>query len=361
VMHLDNLERQIQVSVWYVNKVAPGLDLREEINKNLRSADIILLCISPDYMVSDSCRKEAMRAVRLERLGKAIVRVIPLRHIYWKDAVFGYCEALPKSQKFISQWPDKDEVFDEIAQNIKELVHEIRYNQTVQEFNGTHLSPLSETYTFTRAASPPVMPSLEELRINRKTDEITVNSQTEDLKVDKKTEDLKPKKSVARRRNRQAFAAEATTSRGKKVLPKPRRRKNTVRTPNNVTEDVDGWFGRAHQRFEDISEGNWGIAFYVALLLDVVAIPTVIGLWADSWLFSGLAVVISLTIFLAEMIYPNGLIAVFAPLLYGGCWGIILYCYIAWHYHYVYWYTLVIVGIGSLIALMHFLLFRRQS
>lgn len=358
--HLDNLERQIQVSVWHAHKIAPGLDLRQEASKNLRSANIILLCISPDYMASDSCRREAIQAVRLERAGRAIVRIIPLRHVDWENTSFSHCEVLPKSRKFVSGWSDKDEVFHEIAQNIKELVQELRDNQTIQEFNRTHLDPLSETHTFTRTATPPVMPGIEELRINRQTDEVILERQTEDFRIDRRTEDPKPKKSAKRKRNRQAFAAAATTSRVKKPLPRTRRRKNTVRTSVHSTEDVGGWFSYAYQQFEDIREGNWGIAFYGALLLDVAVIPTIIGLWANSWLLSGLAIFISLAIFIGEIVYPNGLIAIFAPLLYGGCWAIIIYYFIAWHYHYIYWYTLIIVGVGSLIALMHFLLFRRH-
>lgn len=359
--HLDNLERQIQVKVWYPQKIAPGVDSRQEINENLKSADIILLCVSPDYMFSDGCCREAKQAARLEQLGKAMVRVILLRHVYWKDAVFGRCEVLPKSRKFISKYSDKDEAFDEITQNIRDLLQDVYLNRAIQKANHTYFDGSSdEIQTSIRTITPPTMPTVEELRRNRQTEEIIVNRQTEEPKIDRQTEELRRRRPRANKKdNEPVFDAEATSLKvaatlKKKPMPGIKRRKRNVQGSRaQKSAGAEKWFRQARLEVRYVTKGKRGIFWGSILVCDVLGIPGIIWYLSNSWGLFGLAFCISLPIFVAGTINMDGLMAIVPSLLYTGFWWLIIHYYIPQ-------YPLVIVGIACFIALIHFLLFRKH-
>lgn len=53
--HLFPLQRQQLIRIWNDTNITPGTIWKEEINKNLNSANIILLLVSPDFMASEYC------------------------------------------------------------------------------------------------------------------------------------------------------------------------------------------------------------------------------------------------------------------------------------------------------------------
>jgi len=53
--HLSVMRRQGLISEWYDQDIMPGQEWNNEINKHLRTADIILLLVSPDFLDSDYC------------------------------------------------------------------------------------------------------------------------------------------------------------------------------------------------------------------------------------------------------------------------------------------------------------------
>jgi hypothetical protein len=67
-----------------------------EIDKHLKTAQIIFLLVSPDFMDSDYCYGiEMKRAIERHELREASVIFVILRPIYWQGAPFGKLQALP--------------------------------------------------------------------------------------------------------------------------------------------------------------------------------------------------------------------------------------------------------------------------
>ena len=124
--HLTILHRQNIISSWHDRKIASGSDWAEAIDSHLRSADVILLLISPDFLASDYCYDKEMK-LALVRHNAGESRVIPvvLRPADWKGAEFGKLQALPKDAKPVVRWESQDEAFTNIAQGIRETVAEI--------------------------------------------------------------------------------------------------------------------------------------------------------------------------------------------------------------------------------------------
>lgn len=88
-IYLSSLKRQNLVTSWYDGEIGPGTEWEKEIDKQLRSAHIILLLITPHFMASDYCYgTEMKRALERHRAGTARVIPVILRRTFWEDAPF---------------------------------------------------------------------------------------------------------------------------------------------------------------------------------------------------------------------------------------------------------------------------------
>src|SRR5262245_22424879 len=72
--HLSILKRSGVLRDWHDRRIGVGREWDGEIDAQLRSADIILLLVSPDFIASDYCWDvEARVALEREAAGEAVV------------------------------------------------------------------------------------------------------------------------------------------------------------------------------------------------------------------------------------------------------------------------------------------------
>src|SRR6266700_7917455 len=71
---LSSLKRKGLITLWSVDKILPGADRDAEIERNLNTAQIILLLLSADFLASEHCDDVMRRA--LQRRKKDHIRVI---------------------------------------------------------------------------------------------------------------------------------------------------------------------------------------------------------------------------------------------------------------------------------------------
>jgi TIR domain len=115
------------ITSWDSRQILPGEERSQVISDRLNTADIILLLISSDSMASDNCYKvEITRAIERHQAGEARVIPILLRPVDWQGASFSSLTVLPKNQQPVTRWDNQDEVFLEIAKEIKEAAIELR-------------------------------------------------------------------------------------------------------------------------------------------------------------------------------------------------------------------------------------------
>ncbi len=75
--HLSGLEQQGLIVGWHDRCISLGTQWADEISAHLRTARIILLLISPDFIDSGYCMGTALKeAMRLHEEGQA--RVVPI-------------------------------------------------------------------------------------------------------------------------------------------------------------------------------------------------------------------------------------------------------------------------------------------
>ncbi|MGI0492819.1 toll/interleukin-1 receptor domain-containing protein [Alkalinema pantanalense CENA528] len=124
--HLAALERQGIIAPWHDQCISPGEARQEAIDHNLRTAQIILLLISPDFIASDRLwQRELQQAMVQHTAGLARVIPIILRPTLWSDTPFGHLAPLPQNGKPILSWADRDEAFLQVVEGIQHNINRL--------------------------------------------------------------------------------------------------------------------------------------------------------------------------------------------------------------------------------------------
>jgi hypothetical protein len=134
---LRGLERQGLIEWWHDRQIVPGWEWEEAIDKNLRTADVVILLVSRDFMASDYVyEKEIDKAIERHARGEARVIPIIVRPAAWEETSFGKLQALPKDGKPVTTWPNQDEAWLDVLRGIRKAVGELlreRHEQAATE------------------------------------------------------------------------------------------------------------------------------------------------------------------------------------------------------------------------------------
>jgi len=126
-IHLSSLRQQGVISSWHDRQIVAGSEWEEEIDRHMRTADIILLLVSPDFVNSKYCYDiELPYAMRRHEAGEAYVVPILLRPVArWKNLTFTRLQVYPSGGVPITQWADPDNGFVDVAVGIAEAVEKL--------------------------------------------------------------------------------------------------------------------------------------------------------------------------------------------------------------------------------------------
>lgn len=135
------------VRQWSDRRIIPGQEWDKQIDKQLESADIIILLVSPDFLASAYCYDiEVVRAMQRHERDEACVIPVILRFTDdWQSALFGKVQALPKDGQPVTDWDNRDEAFADVAAGIRRAVEELLSRRVGLVGNGNEpkKSPLS--------------------------------------------------------------------------------------------------------------------------------------------------------------------------------------------------------------------------
>src|SRR5262249_21747390 len=127
VNHLRILTREGVIASWDDRKILPGDEWDHQIHAQLRTADIVLLLISVDFIASDYCNDvEVHLALQRHAAGDVCVIPIILRPVDWTRAPFSKLQALPTNGKPVTSYSDRDEAFVDVAQGIRKVADTLR-------------------------------------------------------------------------------------------------------------------------------------------------------------------------------------------------------------------------------------------
>jgi hypothetical protein len=142
--HLTILKRQGHIEAWHDRRIVVGENLDQEIDQNLKTADIILLLISSDFLASDYCYDiEMTQAIKRQDSGEAKVISIILRPCAWKDAPFAKLLVTPTDGKPVTKFPTLDDGFLEVTEAIKAALKQLGRPKIFPKQNDLQVSAIS--------------------------------------------------------------------------------------------------------------------------------------------------------------------------------------------------------------------------
>ncbi|WP_437760199.1 TIR domain-containing protein [Sorangium sp. So ce1389] len=125
--HLALLKREGLLQTWHDRRIGAGDEWAGQIDRNLDEADVILLLVSADFLASDYCfDKEMKRALARHDAGQARVIPVILRKTDWHSAPFARLLALPKDERPVTLWQDRDEAWTDVALGIRRAIEGLR-------------------------------------------------------------------------------------------------------------------------------------------------------------------------------------------------------------------------------------------
>jgi TPR repeat protein len=137
--HLRLLQRQGLISAWHDRKIGAGTEWREQIDQHLRSADLVFLLVSADFLASDYCFDiELQCALDRHKAGEAVVIPVIVRPVDWSGAPFAELQALPRDGKAISSWSDRDDALMNVARAVRSIVQQQARKQETKKAPPKH-------------------------------------------------------------------------------------------------------------------------------------------------------------------------------------------------------------------------------
>ena len=125
--YLKVLKRSSKIQSWNDRALIAGQEWDQTIMSELNKANIILLLISVDFNSSDFIwDKELASAMKRHEEGTAHVVPVILRKCDWSKMPYAKLQALPRNAKPVTEYPNRDEAFTEIAIGIESLVDYIK-------------------------------------------------------------------------------------------------------------------------------------------------------------------------------------------------------------------------------------------
>ena len=123
VTHLSGLLREGRIKHWDDRKITAGSEWRAEIEKQLETAQLIILMISAHFIASEFCYSvELRRALERHDAGEALVVPIIVKPCDWHNAPFSKLQALPTDGKAITTWKPVDSAYVDIVSGLRKAI-----------------------------------------------------------------------------------------------------------------------------------------------------------------------------------------------------------------------------------------------
>lgn len=123
IVSLSLLRQQGMIKNFFDCEIVPGEQWDSVIREQLNAAQIILLCVSADFLNSDYIyRVELQTAMERHEAGTATVIPVILRSVDWMGAWFSELQALPREARPVTSWRNRAEAFTDIARGVRRAI-----------------------------------------------------------------------------------------------------------------------------------------------------------------------------------------------------------------------------------------------
>ncbi len=123
--YLAPLKQQNRIVEWCDRDIEAGANWASEIKQELRTADLILLLVSAEFLASEYCFGVEVEEA-MARLKRGEVKVVPvlLKPCMWQESRFSELQIIPRDAKPVISCPSIEQALTDVAEEIRNLVSE---------------------------------------------------------------------------------------------------------------------------------------------------------------------------------------------------------------------------------------------
>lgn len=139
--HFSSINKAYDIDIWHDGCINAGGDINREVLKNLDSANLILLLLSPSYISSDFCYNiEMKRAFERYKNGECLIVPILLKHTaLTKNMPFYSLKTLPTDRKPLTSFKPQDKGCVDVTGSLMDLIEDfINQGNFVSYRSGKH-------------------------------------------------------------------------------------------------------------------------------------------------------------------------------------------------------------------------------
>lgn len=135
--HLLKLNGDAPIDIFWYRDLSPGAERHPETVNGLREADVVLLLVSPDFLVSRYCQQvELPTSLTLHNCGLAVVIPVIIRECSWQETALARLQAI-SAEAPICESKDREAAWAEAAGSIFRMINLIRTGQRSTSPNTT--------------------------------------------------------------------------------------------------------------------------------------------------------------------------------------------------------------------------------
>lgn len=125
VRQLAPLQRNGWIQMWDERQISPGQERKPEIDRHLATDHLLILLVSPDFLVSEAFQHQM--DVALQRLARGEVTIIPIlvRSCFWEQTELKQLQILPRDQNALGTRPSPESL-QALATELNQVIHFIQ-------------------------------------------------------------------------------------------------------------------------------------------------------------------------------------------------------------------------------------------
>lgn len=138
LQHLLLLAHTGLVQIWHENQTPPGESRKEASLRKLIAVDFVLVLVSKDLFDSNNQDRLSIEEI-MHQQTTIKFRVIPilLKPCVWRATPFGNLQVLPRNEKAVTRWTNREEAFSNIVDDFAKIL-----TDPINESRGSHVVTL---------------------------------------------------------------------------------------------------------------------------------------------------------------------------------------------------------------------------
>lgn len=126
ISHLVSLEKNYRLETWNLGKISPGIDIELEKEKHIKNTDIIVVCISANYLAKSDYDSE-IQQIEDAKLAKDDLLILGIlaTPCFWEVNPLNSFTIFPENKIPISQWDSIDIPITQIIYYLKGILDTI--------------------------------------------------------------------------------------------------------------------------------------------------------------------------------------------------------------------------------------------